>query len=124
VANLYVAVKKPQRVWPYYGLVIATLLLNLVVPITRYLELPGVLKTAISCFVVFAPIFFAGVVFAMSFRTSKQPDVDFGSNLGGVILGGLSENASLIVGFSNLLLIAILYYVLSATFALRRRGVR
>ena len=39
--------------------------------------------------------------------------------LGGVILGGLSENLSLIVGFDRLLLIAIGYYALSALLAPR-----
>ncbi len=69
--------------------------------------------------VTFVPIFFAGVVFATEFRDSKHPDVDFGSNIGGVILGGLSENFSLIVGFKHLLLLAAGYYLVSAMF--RRR---
>ena len=48
-------------------------------------------KVVASCAVVFVPIFFAGVIFARSFRDSAQPDVDFGSNIAGVILGGLGE---------------------------------
>jgi hypothetical protein len=48
--------------------------------------------------------------------------VDFGSNIGGVILGGLSENLSRIVGFNNLLLVAIGYYVLSALLRPRSGG--
>ena len=57
------------------------------------------------------------MIFATAFRDSRQPDVDFGSNIGGVILGGLSENLSLVVGFNHLLLVAIAYYVLSALLA-------
>ena len=68
---------------------------------------------------VFVPVFFAGVIFATSFRDSRQPDVDFGSNIAGVILGGLSEYLSLVLGFNYLLLVAIAYYLLSA--ALRPR---
>ena len=60
-----------------------------------------------SCAVVFLPVFFAGVIFATAFRDEPQPDVDFGSNIGGVILGGLSEYLSLVVGFNHLLWIAI-----------------
>ena len=56
---------------------------------------------------VFLPVFFAGVIFATAFRSSRQPDVDFGSNIGGIILGGLSEYLSLVVGFNHLLWIAI-----------------
>jgi hypothetical protein len=33
---------------------------------------------------------------------------------GGVILGGLSENLSLVVGFNHLLCLAVAYYLLSA----------
>ena len=39
-----------------------------------------------------------------AFRDSAQPDVDLGSNIGGVVLGGLSEYLSLVVGFNGLLL--------------------
>jgi hypothetical protein len=62
---------------------------------------------------VFIPIFFAGVIFAASFRDSKQPDIDMGANIAGVILGGLSENLSMILGFNWLLGVAILFYALS-----------
>ena len=70
--------------------------------------------------VVFVPVFFAGVIFATTFRDSRQPDVDFGSNIAGIILGGLSEQLSLVLGFSHLLLVALAYYLLSL--ALRPRG--
>jgi hypothetical protein len=79
-----------------------------------FLNLPGAAKVVASCAVVFVPIFFAGVIFAASFRDSQHPDADFGSNIGGVILGGLSENLSLMLGFGHLILLAILFYVLSA----------
>ena len=67
-----------------------------------------------SCVVVYLPVFFAGVIFATAFQSSTQPDVDFGSNIAGIILGGLSEYFSLIVGFKHLIWIAIGYYLLSA----------
>jgi hypothetical protein len=79
-----------------------------------FLALPGAAKIMASCVVTFAPIFFAGVVFATSFRDSRQPGLDFGCNIAGVMLGGLCENFSLMLGFSNLLGVAILFYVLSA----------
>jgi hypothetical protein len=66
----------------------------------------------------FVPVFFAGVIFAASFRDSSRPDV--GSNTGGVILGGLSENLSLLFGFNGLILLAIAYYALSAVLGSRR----
>ena len=69
---------------------------------------------------VFVPVFFAGVIFATVFRDSRQPDVDFGSNVAGIILGGLSEQLSLVLGFNYLLLVAVAYYLLSL--ALRPRS--
>ena len=75
-----------------------------------------------SCLVVYLPVFFAGVIFATLFRSSTQPDVDFGSNMGGIILGGLTEYLSLIFGFNALIGIAIGYYALSAFFARHRRS--
>ena len=86
-----------------------------------FLALPGMSKVIVSCAVVFLPVFFAGVIFATAFRSSDQPDVDFGSNIAGIILGGLSEYLSLILGFNHLLWVAIGYYVLSAL--LRPRAV-
>jgi len=89
-------------------------LANVAVPMTTYLGLPGVWRVVVSCAVVFVPVFFAGVVFASSFRDSAQPDVDLGSSIGGAILGGLSESLALVVGFDTLLLVAVAFYLLSA----------
>ena len=114
LSNFYVLAVKPRRLWPYYVLLLAALLVNSVIPMDDFLALPGISKVITSCAVVFLPVFFAGVIFATAFRSSTQPDVDFGSNIAGIVLGGLSEYLSLIVGFNHLLWIAIGYYVLSA----------
>lgn len=113
LANLFVSIIRPARLAPYYVLLIASLAVNAAVPMDVFLGLPGAARTAVSCAVVYLPVFFAGVIFAMAFRSSTRPDVDFGSNIGGIILGGISEYLSLVVGFQYLLWIAIGYYVLS-----------
>ena len=113
-SNLFVLLVKPQKLWPYYLLLSAALLVNILVPMSRFLALPGWGKVAVSCAVIFVPIFFAGIVFGTSFRDSLQPDVDFGSNIAGAILGGLAENLSLMIGFNYLLIIALAFYLLSA----------
>jgi hypothetical protein len=100
-------------------LLIVALLINTFVPMDKFLALSGTLRVIVSCSVIFIPVFFAGVIFAASFRDSKHPDADIGSNIAGVILGGLSENLSMILGFNYLLGVAILYYGLSLL--LRRR---
>jgi len=119
VSNLYVLAVRPRRLWPYYLVLIAALLANLLVPMDTFLALPGTTKVIASCAVVYLPVFFAGVIFATVFRSSKRPDIDFGSNVGGIILGGLTEYLSLIFGFNALVGIAIGYYALSALFGRR-----
>jgi SAM-dependent methyltransferase len=122
MSNLYVMAVRPKRLWPYYGVLLASLLINVLVPMDTYLALPGSSKVVVSCLVVYLPVFFAGVIFGSVFRSSSQPDVDFGSNVGGIILGGLTEYLSLIFGFNALTGIAIGYYALSAIFV-RRGGI-
>jgi len=119
-ANLFVLAARPRNLWPYYGLLIAALLVNALVPMNAFLSLAPWPRAAASCAVVFVPIFFAGVVFASVFRDSRRPGADFGANVAGIILGGLSEQLSLVVGFNYLILIAIGYYLLSLAAPLPR----
>ncbi len=113
-ANLYVQKVRPERLALYYAILVAALLVNVFVTMRWFLDLPDFLKIPLSGLVVFLPVFFAGVIFASNFRTSARPDIDFGSNVLGVILGGLSEYLSLLLGFDHLLIVAILFYGLSA----------
>jgi hypothetical protein len=119
-ANLYVMAAKPHKLWIYYALLLAGLLVNALLPMNAFLSLPPLERVIASCLVVFVPVFFAGVIFAALFRASRQPDVDLGSNVAGIILGGLSEQLSLVLGFNHLLLVAAGYYLL--TLALRPRA--
>jgi spermidine synthase len=112
-ANLYVLAAKPRSLAPYYVLLVAALLVNALVPMNVFLSLSPVARIGASCLVVFVPVLFAGVIFACAFRESRQPNVDFGSNVAGIILGGLSEHLSLVLGFNYLLLVAAGYYLLS-----------
>ena len=113
LANLFTAVLKPKNLLPYYVLLIAALLVNVFVPMDRFLAFSGMARLIVSPCVIFVPIFFAGVIFATSFRDSAHPDIAMGSNIAGVILGGLSENLSMMIGFNYLVGIAIGFYLLS-----------
>jgi len=121
VSNLWVIKARPRHLTPYYVLMIAALIVGAIVPMSTFLALPGLGKVLASCAVTFLPVFFAGVVFATSFRDSEQPDIDFGSNIAGIILGGLCEYFSLALGFTGLLVIAIVFYVLSFVLKPRRQ---
>jgi SAM-dependent methyltransferase len=113
-SNLYVLALSPRRIWPFYALVVTALVINAYVPMGFFLNLPGAGRVVASCAVVFVPIFFAGITFATAFRDSRHPDMDLGWNIAGVILGGLCENFSLVLGFSHLTLVAAAFYILSS----------
>ena len=120
-SNLFVLVIRPVRVWPSYVLVVASLLVGMLIPIDAFLGLRGASRVLASCAVVFVPVFFAGIVFATTFRDSQEPDLDFGSNIAGAIVGGLTEALSLVIGFNGLLGVALVFYGLS--WALGRRTI-
>jgi SAM-dependent methyltransferase len=121
LANLFVILCRPAARWRlYYGLLTGSLAINAFVPLSSYLGLAGPARAIFSCALFFIPVFFAGVIFALAFRGSSQPDIDIGSNILGVIVGGLSENLSLLAGFNSLLVLAIIYYLLSAFVGARR----
>jgi hypothetical protein len=92
----------------------AALAINSLIPMSAFLQLSGAWRAIASCAVVFAPVFFAGVIFAATFRDCARPEIALGSNVAGVILGGLAENLSPVLGFDHLLLVALGFYGLSA----------
>lgn len=113
-SNLFVLLARPARVWPYYVPLALSLAAGILVPLNSLLGLPPGLRLVASSALALLPVFFAGIVFATAFRDSRQPDVDFGSNIGGAVLGGLTEPLSLMIGFRYLLVVALGYYGLSA----------
>ncbi len=114
LANLFVLKFRPERLRYYYAGLLAALALNVVIPLDVFLGINRTLLVITSSLLVFAPILFAGVIFAVSFSRSKEPDRDFGANTAGAMLGGLAENSSMLLGFQYLVLVAVVFYVLSA----------
>jgi len=113
LANIYVL--KVQRVnltWHYIGLV-AILLAGALVPVELFLSGGTLWRYGAPCLLALGPMFFAGVIFARSFRDAPQPDLAFGSNIAGSVVGGLAESLSMVLGFQHLLLVALLFYLLS-----------
>jgi hypothetical protein len=115
-ANVFVLLYRPQRLaFSYVGL-IAALLINGLVPLDALLGMGPLMRVAGSCLLVSVPIFFAGVIFAVSFERSTAPDRAFGANIAGAMLGGLAEYTSMLLGFQYLVVVAIALYFLSALF--------
>jgi SAM-dependent methyltransferase len=119
-ANLYVLMVRPRRMIPYYVGLALTLLASWLVPLDWLLSDSVLVRAAKASLVLLGPILFAGVVFATSFARTRRPDWAFGANIAGVVLGGLLEYASLVVGYRHLLLLAAGLYVLSTISAWRR----
>jgi SAM-dependent methyltransferase len=121
IANLWTLRSKITRLWPYYVGLLVTLALNVVIPLDFFLGMNRSLQVTGACLLVFAPIMFAGVIFAASFRRTAEPDRAFGFNIAGAMMGGLAENSSMLLGFQYVVLVAILFYALSALGLLSRR---
>jgi SAM-dependent methyltransferase len=116
IGNLYAGAVKPKRLEPYYLGLFAAIGVGLAVPLDVFLGMSPVVQVVASCTLVFAPILFAGVIFPTTFARTARPDWFFAANVAGALIGGLAENASMLLGFRYLLLVASGFYALSAVF--------
>jgi hypothetical protein len=93
LANLFVLKSAPTRlVWHYAGL-FAILAAATIVPLEAFLGGGVLLRYVAPCALALGPMFFAGVIFAKTFRDSPDADMAFGSNIAASVLGG-SANPS------------------------------
>jgi SAM-dependent methyltransferase len=114
LANVFVLKTPPTPLaWHYAGL-LSLLTAAIVIPLDVFLSGGIVWRYAVPCLLALGPMFFAGVIFARSFGDSIAPDIAFGSNIAGSVVGGLTEYFSMLLGFRYLLLLAIVFYLLSA----------
>ena len=114
LANLWTLRFKPARLWPYYVGLLTALTLNAIVPLDFFLGMNRSIQVFGSGVLVFSPVLFAAVIFAASFKRTTEPDRAFGVNIAGAMVGGLAEYSSMLLGFQYLVLVAILFYALSA----------
>jgi hypothetical protein len=112
-ANLYVLKTPSGRLLPHYAALLAFLAAALLAPFDTFLSGGILWRYVIPCVLALGPMFFAGVIFARSFRDEADPDQAFGSNIAGSVIGGLSESFSTLLGFQHLLIVAICFYILS-----------
>jgi len=112
-ANLFVAVVRPVRLAPYYAALLLSLVGSALVPMDTFLGMDRSAQISAASLLAFAPIFFAGVVFAVSFTAAAEPDRAFGFNIAGAMFGGLAEYSSMLLGFQYLLFVAVALYIVS-----------
>jgi len=114
LANITVSLRPGSRLaWPYAGL-LAFLAVGIAIPTDRFIDGEVLWRYATPCALALGPMFFAGMIFARSFQQAAQPDRAFGANVAGAVVGGFSEAFSMLLGFRYLLLVAALFYILSA----------
>ncbi|MGH9650957.1 MAG: hypothetical protein ACRD3I_10860, partial [Terriglobales bacterium] len=113
LANLYVARRDVRSLIPWYGVLVASLLVTYLLP-WQSLPYPtrtvGVLLGLAYC----VPVFCAGVIFTDCFRHSSARSTAFGANIVGAVAGGLAQNVSFIIGLKALLLLAAVFYAAAA----------
>lgn len=114
LGNFWTIKVKPRYLWPYYLGLLITLAMNTIVPIDFFLGMSRTIQVVGSCLLVLAPIPFAAIIFADSFKRAVNPDRAFGMNIAGAMVGGLAEYSSMLLGFQYVVLVAILFYALSA----------
>jgi spermidine synthase len=119
IANLRVLKRRPVRMAPYYAGLLATLALNLAVPLGSFLGWQLLARAVTAGALVLAPVFYAGVIFAMLFRQAKRPEQALAYNTAGAILGGFAESSSLLIGFQYLIALAGVIYLASWALAVR-----
>lgn len=120
VANLAIHRFALRGVGVPYLLILTTLVILYFLPLGYFLNLGWGLKLAVSIFLISAPIFFAALIFGISFSRSERMDIDLGSNILGAVIGGMFEYASMAAGFRTLYIISFLAYL--GAFIIDRRG--
>ncbi len=114
IAKLLVLRGPSQRPGPAYVGLLATVALSSLLPLDLFLGWNRALQVVGACLLLFAPILFASVIFAVSFGRARQPSLAFGTNIAGAMVGGLAESSSMVLGFQYLGLVALAFYGLAA----------
>jgi spermidine synthase len=103
-ANWTATLFRSARLLPLaYALLLASCFAGLAYPLRNLLEVDGVpLRFAIASVMTFSPIFFANLIFSVSFRDVVVPEQLFGWNLLGATIGGFVEYTSMATGYNAL----------------------
>jgi hypothetical protein len=111
-------IRQPWRV----GAALLVLLgVSYALPIGRLAFQSLVLESVVYSLLMFSPIFCAGLLFGSSLRKSTHVARDYGANLLGAMVGGVTEYVSLVTGFQFLLILIACCYVLALLTRRRER---
>src|SRR6266487_3280231 len=110
---------KVKRINIWYALLFGMLILNVLLPPEALLLSNPVARYILASVLAFAPVFMANIIFANAFRDSETADIAFASNLLGIMVGGMLEYFSMLIGYRMLLIPVIVFYF--GALLLRRR---
>ncbi len=115
-ANAYVTRVPVKDLRGYYLALFLSLLFVYALPMHKLFVSNYLVRGVLTGLIFTFPLFFAGVIFAVNFKTCKNAAAALGSNLLGAILGGLSESLSFITGIRALTLVALVFYAIAACY--------
>ena len=104
---------------PYLGIFASIVVTYLVPPEAFFLDSFWA-KVFVSTAVLCLPVFFAGIVFIVSFAREGFRSDALGSNLFGALVGGMLESMSMWTGMRSILILVALFYALSWIVLLRQ----
>jgi SAM-dependent methyltransferase len=96
-----------------YALLFTTLVVELVVDVGDLASLPLVVRAVLGAALVSSPLLASGTIFSTSLARAGAADRATASNLVGAVAGGLTEYASMVIGFRMLVLVAAAFYGLA-----------
>jgi hypothetical protein len=105
------------RIGFLYGLLAASVLITFVFPLHDLLSIEGIFPRFVAAsFLTFLPIYFANLIFSVSFRDQEAAEHLFGWNLLGATFGGVLEYTGMAIGYNALSLIVLGCYTLVFVF--------
>ena len=112
----------PRHSLPYWYIGLGVMLIaQYLTPLEQLLALDQVTKYLAISLLTLLPVFFANIIFALTFKTSQANDLNFASNILGAGVGGILEYAALITGYRHLVLVILLCYATAFILAKRTK---
>jgi SAM-dependent methyltransferase len=123
LANAAVAWRPVLRPAKCYGWLGGSLLVPYLSGLSWLNAWPFAWRAVVGAIATSLPVFFAGMVFATSFKRTRDASGTLAANMFGALIGGMLEYSSMAMGIRSLTVLALLLYGLS-WFALTFRGWR
>ncbi len=111
-ANAVVARRAAVKPAGSYGWLGASLLVPYLTGLSWLNAWPFAWRAAVGALATSVPIFFAGMVFATSFKRTREASGALAANMFGALIGGMLEYSSMVMGIRGLTVLALLLYSL------------